>query len=70
MGAAKNALIEQELGIGKDIVKCGHCGKKYRQVTEDQTPGFRDESMDICPYCHKSNGSNMQEEYYNYKIED
>lgn len=69
MGYAKNLLIEQELGISKSIVKCKHCGKKYKQVVEDQTPGFKDMEYDICPYCKKENGRSMSEEYSNYKIE-
>ena len=69
MGAAKNAMIEQMLGISKDIVTCKHCNKKYRQETTDQMAGCRDMEYDICPYCHGINGSSMEEEYCNYKID-
>ncbi len=70
MGAEKNKITEQELGISKDIVKCSFCGKKYMQETQDQTPGFRDMDYDVCPYCKKINGRSMSEEYFNFKISD
>lgn len=52
------------------IVVCKICGKRYRQSVEEQVPGFRDRSEDICPYCNKSNGSSMSEEYTNSKLSD
>ena len=51
-------------------VKCKFCGKEYLQRVEEQVPGFRDKSYDICPYCKEENGSSMDEEYYNSKLED
>lgn len=51
------------------IVKCKYCEKAYFQETEEQVPGFRDRSYDICPYCGKENGSSMEEDYYNSKLE-
>ena len=73
MGRIKDLLIEQELadnGIvyGSNVVKCSHYGKNYRQETESQIPGFRDRDYDICPYCHETNGSSMEVEYHNCKI--
>lgn len=69
MGSAKNAMINQMLGISKNTVKCRHCGKKYGQEVTDQIAGFRDRDYDICPYCHEVNGSSMEEEYSNYKLD-
>lgn len=60
----------REFDYSEGIVKCGFCGKKYRQVIEEQIPGFRDKSYDICPYCNNISGSSSEEEYYNYKIKD
>lgn len=51
-------------------VKCYHCGKQYLQREEDQIPGFREKEYDICPYCHESNGSSMEVEYHNSKLEE
>lgn len=48
--------------------KCSHCGKKYRQWIEDQVPGFRSKDYDRCPYCGESNGSSMEVEFNNSKI--
>ncbi len=52
------------------IVVCNHCNKKYLQWTEDQIAGFRDKDYDYCPYCGESNGSSMEVEYHNSKIEE
>jgi len=60
---------DRELETYEEIVTCSHCGKKYRQVSEEQIAGFRDRSEDICPYCHESNGSSMSWDYYNRPIE-
>lgn len=69
MGAAKNAWINQMLGASTSIVTCKFCKKKYKQITQDQTPGFRDMEFDICPYCKEVNGKSMSEEYYNSKMD-
>ena len=53
-----------------NIVSCKHCGKKYIQRTEDQQPGFRERDYDRCPYCGKDNGSSMEVEYLNRKLEE
>ena len=58
----------QEYESSRGIVKCSHCGKAYRQVTEDQVPGFRDKSYDICPYCNETNRSSMEVEFDNSKL--
>jgi len=50
-------------------VKCYHCGKRYLQREAEQIPGFRETSYDICPYCHESNGSSMDVEYINHKLD-
>ena len=51
------------------ITQCTHCSKKYTQFTEDQVPGFRSREFDFCPYCKESNGSSMEVEFYNKKID-
>lgn len=48
---------------------CKACGKRYIRSTEEQVPGFRDKSYDDCPYCGHTNGSSMDEEYHNSKME-
>ena len=53
-----------------EIITCPHCGKKYLQWTEDQTPGFRIKDEDICPYCGHENGSSMSVEFHNRRMED
>lgn len=55
--------------VPDEIITCSHCDKKYSQSTEDQVPGFRSRDYDRCPYCGESNGSSMQVEYSNRKIE-
>ena len=52
------------------IVTCGHCSKKYYQIREDQVIGAKSRDEDICPYCHKCNGSSMSVEFYNRPLED
>ena len=49
-------------------VTCSKCKKTYRQVCEDQEPGFRMRDEDICPYCGNVNGSSMSVEYTNYPL--
>ena len=72
MGYWKNLYTEQLMGYStsKDVVTCKHCGKKYNQLAEEQTPGFRDPCDDICPYCNESNGTSMSYDYYNSKLEE
>lgn len=50
------------------IVTCCHCRKEYKQTIEEQIPGFRDTSFDICPYCKHENGSSMDVDYYNNEL--
>lgn len=59
----------QEYESWANQVTCPACGKVYLQQCEDQVPGFRDRSEDICPYCKALNGSSMSVEYSNYPIE-
>lgn len=54
----------------KSKVVCKHCGKTYIQRVEDQIPGFRDREYDICPYCLSENGSSMELDFFNSKLED
>ena len=51
------------------IVTCIACGKKYLQWTEDQIAGCRDKDYDICPYCNADNGSSMEIEFHNRKLD-
>lgn len=53
-----------------DIVKCPHCNRKYVQEQFEQTPGDREVSNDVCPYCHAVNGRSGDVEYINHKIDD
>ena len=50
-------------------VRCPNCGKAYTQYCEEQVAGFRDRSYDICPYCKHENGSSMEVEYVNSRID-
>ena len=59
----------QEYESWSKVAKCSKCGKSYVQNYEEQVPGFRDRSEDICPYCGSVNGSSMEVEYTNYPIE-
>ena len=58
----------QEYESSNKVVKCKHCGKAYHQEVEEQVPGFRDRSYDICPYCKEENGSSMDVDYSNSKM--
>jgi uncharacterized protein YbaR (Trm112 family) len=49
----------------ENTVVCPKCKKPYHQYCEEQVPGFRDMSYDICPYCKNDNGHSMSEEYTN-----
>ncbi len=60
----------QDYSTEEKVSQCKYCGKKYRQVTEEQVPGFRDISDDICPYCNKSNGRSGDVEFFNSKMEE
>ncbi len=60
-------LAEYEVSYG--TTECPKCHKKYKQTTEEQVPGFRDMSYDICPYCGAENGKSMEVDYMNRKIE-
>ena len=53
----------------EQIVTCSKCGRSYRQIEEDQVPGFRIKSEDECPYCGHVNHTSMSYEYSNYKLE-
>lgn len=53
-----------------DTVKCSHCNRKYIQDQIEQTPGDREVSEDICPYCHTVNGRSGDVEYINRKLEE
>lgn len=73
MSSLSELLINQELSdsgtsYNSNTVTCPHCHSKYRQETESQLPGFRDRDYNICPYCHKENGSSMSVEYHNYPL--
>lgn len=53
-----------------NLQACTHCRKIYRQVINDQIPGFREREHDICPYCGTDNGSSMSYEFSNSKISE
>lgn len=52
------------------LAVCSKCGKPYKQRCEEQVPGFRDRSEDICPYCGNTNGFSMSVEYWNYPLSE
>jgi len=60
----------REFEFWENRVSCIKCGKTYRQVCEEQAPGFRSRDLDVCPYCGTENGSSISINYYNYKISD
>lgn len=49
---------------------CKLCKKQYKQWIEYQVPGFRSRDYDICPYCGTENGSSMEIEFHNKKLEE
>ena len=52
------------------IKVCPKCRRKYKQRTEEQVPGFRDKDYDYCPYCGANNGSSMEVEFFNSKLDE
>lgn len=50
------------------IVVCKKCSKRYQQECEEQEPGFRDMSYDVCPYCGNENDRSMQVDFFNSTI--
>ena len=61
--------VLQEYEETSGVVECSYCHKKYAQTIVEQVPGFRDRDYDICPYCGESNGSSMEVEYTNRRLE-
>lgn len=57
-----------ELDAYEQTVNCNYCGKPYRQMLKEQVAGFRDKSEDICPHCHRCNGTSMSWDYRNYSL--
>lgn len=51
------------------IVRCKYCGKQYAQSRQKQVEGGRFQEDDECPYCHRSNGTSLEWEFYNRVIE-
>ncbi len=69
MGIYYNADGElQEFEEYEHTASCLNCNKKYRQVCEEQVPGFRTKSYDVCPYCGNENGQSLSVDFYNFKI--
>ena len=59
-----------EDAIQHDVI-CNLCGKRFRFMTEDQIPGFREMSILTCPHCGAELGRSMDIEYNNIrKLED
>ena len=44
-------------------VVCSICGKKFRFITEEQIPGFRQMDELRCPYCHTVVAKSMEHEF-------
>ena len=59
-----------EFDENTQTVKCPHCNRKYIQEQIEQTPGDREVSDDVCPYCHAVNDRSGDVEYINHKIDD
>ena len=53
----------------EEKIVCKKCGKQYLQWEENQIPGFRSRDEDVCPYCGNINGTSMDVEFHNEKIE-
>lgn len=52
-------------------VVCCICGKKFRFITEEQTPGFRTMDELHCPYCKTLLAQSMEVEFSGIqKLED
>ena len=58
-----------DFAITENKTICSHCKKQYISELTEQIPGFRDKDYDYCPYCGKCNGSSMEWEFNNYKID-
>lgn len=63
----ENGVI-REFYEHEGVVVCSHCYRLYKQLIEEQIPGFREVNDDICPYCKKSNGRSSDVEFYNYVL--
>ena len=50
---------------------CNLCGKRFKFITENQIPGFRDMSILTCPHCGAELGKSMEVEFSSIeKLED
>lgn len=52
------------------IQLCPHCERKFKVITQDQTPGFRFLEKLICPYCDKLIIESLEFEFYTKKMDD
>ena len=68
-GTPSNQELQNLLNINEILIKCSHCGRFYAQFASRQTEGHRFREDDECPYCHESNGSSMEWDYHNRKID-
>lgn len=52
------------------MVTCMVCKNTYKQVIEDQVPGFKMMSEDACPYCGNIAHRSMERDYINSKADE
>lgn len=53
----------------RTIDKCKKCGKEFLVELIPQTPGFRWEEDEVCPYCGNVNRQSLEWEFYTEKYE-
>lgn len=51
-------------------VVCNLCGKRFRFITEEQTPGFRMLDILYCPHCGSELDRSMEIEFSNVEKEE
>lgn len=54
----------------EEIEKCPVCGKNFKCIYTEQTPGFRDKEDKRCPYCGALLRQSMEWEFRTYKVEE
>lgn len=60
----KNKLRKNER-----LVTCDYCGRQYAQERIRQIEGLRFKEDDDCPHCGRSNGTSLEWEYKNRKLD-
>jgi len=60
----ENGKLEEFENVS-NVKVCTHCRNLYRQMIDEQIPGFREREDDTCPYCGESNDSSMRYDFHN-----